>query len=144
MPASPTDSDPRAAYRLAYDEGVRSRGGLIDLLEQYRNRVTGIFFADLIAAGAALSGLQRSSEPPPSLVWLVLVGLGTSCTLAAAVWLLWEVRGPFRNSSRVMVVYGDSDDSYPTDDAVLRDLSLWLDKTNKRLARKITRRCRAI
>ena len=133
----------RSAYRLAYEEGIRSRGGLADLLEQYRTRVTGFFIADFVAAGAALSGLQRSLQTP-SLSWLMMVGLDVSCTFAAAVWLLWEVRGPFRNSSQALVVYGDSDDLYPTNDDVYRDLSLWLHRTNRRLSRTIARRCRAI
>lgn len=47
-------TEKRSAYRLGYEEGVRSRSDLVDLLEQYRTRVTGFFLAGFIAAGAAL------------------------------------------------------------------------------------------
>ena len=138
----------RIAYRLAYDEGIRTRTEFNDRLEDYRTRVTQVFLADLVGAGAAMSGLIRLDpdkvQVPQS--WLYVVVAGVAVTFIAFVWMTWGVQSWFRHEPLLMVHhYGDDDRKmFPTDDAVLKDLALWLSRRNDLLRRKVQWRCWSI
>lgn len=133
----------RIAYQLAYDEGIRTRTEANARLEAYRTRVTQVFLADLVGAGAAMSGLIRldTAEVQVPYLWLYVVVSGVAVTFAAFVWMTWGVRSRFRNDPRRMIHYGDDHDMFPTDDMVLKDLALWLARSNNLLHRKVHRRC---
>lgn len=137
----------RIAYRLAYDEGVRTRAETNTRLESYRTRVTQVFLADLVGAGAAMSGLSRLDpdevQVPQS--WLYIVGAGVALTFVAFVWMTWGVKSWFRHQPLLMVHhYGDDHKMFPTDDTVLKDLALWLGRRNDLLHSKVQRRCWSI
>lgn len=133
----------RIAYRLAYDEGIRTRTETNDRLEAYRTRVTQVFLADLVGAGAAMSGLTRldTDKVQVPYPWLYVVVAGVAVTFAAFVWMTWGLQGRFRQEPLMMVHhYGDNPRMYQTDDAVLKDLALWLGRRNATLHRKVQRR----
>ena len=68
----------------------------------------------------------KLSSSGPSVLWLLVIGAGVLANLAAVLAVLRSPVGPFGDSPRKIVGWGDGG-LFPTDDMVYRDLALWGD-----------------
>ncbi len=137
----PDPTEPQVAYRLAYEEVVRWRAELDAQLDRIRTRAMAFFGVAVIAAGTGLAGFPTTKLPSsgPSVLWLWVIGAGVVANLAAVLAVLRSPVGPFGDSPREMVAWGDSS-MFPTDDMVYRDLALWGDRNVQALYLQINAR----
>lgn len=139
-----TEPDPfeqRVAYRLAYEEVVRWRAELDAQLDRIRTRAMAFFGVAVIAAGTGMAGIPTTKLPSsgPSVLWLSVIGAGVLANLAAVLAVLRSPVGPFGDSPREIVGWGDGR-LFPTDDLVYRDLALWGDRNVQALYLQINAR----
>ena len=140
----PDPTESQVAYRLAYEEVIRWRAELDAQLDRIRNRAMGFLAVAALAAGTGLSSFPvKSTSPRPSILWVVLIGIGVLANLLAVIGTLRALhQGPFGDSPRALLARGDDKETYPTSDSVYRNLADWGDSNTWHLYLKIDARQR--
>jgi hypothetical protein len=121
-----TAADKDAAYKVAYEEGIRALSQQENLIDSFRSR------AGLLLSAAAITtsflGAQALGDGGPDVAtWLALVAFLGLSTVALAI--LWPHRWEFTTDPEDLIeTYIESDNPAPTSE-IHRDLSLHMHRS---------------